>query len=53
MYIGPETLMPIASAAAAAVGVALMFWHRLVGWVKAAFRWLGRRWASRRESVPD
>jgi hypothetical protein len=34
MYIGPDTLMPVASALAAAAGVALMFWRRLVGAVK-------------------
>lgn len=34
MYIGPEVLMPVASAVAAALGVVLMFWRRL----KQAFR---------------
>lgn len=28
LYFGPETLMPVASALAAAVGAILMFWRR-------------------------
>jgi len=28
LYFGPETLMPLASALAAAVGAILMFWRR-------------------------
>ena len=28
LYFGPETLMPLASALAAAVGAVLMFWRR-------------------------
>lgn len=31
MYIGPEVIMPLASAIAAAAGVVLMFWRRLIG----------------------
>lgn len=34
MYIGPDTLMPLASAFAAIAGFVLMFWRRLVGAVK-------------------
>jgi hypothetical protein len=34
MYIGPDTLMPVASAFAAIAGVVLMFWRRVVGVVK-------------------
>ena len=34
MYIGPETLMPIASALAAVVGFLLMFWRRTVALVR-------------------
>lgn len=30
MYIGPDSLMPIASAFAAIAGFALMFWRRLM-----------------------
>ena len=28
MYLGPETLMPLASAFAAVAGIVLMFWRR-------------------------
>ena len=31
MYLGPEVMMPLASALAAIVGVLLMFWRRTVG----------------------
>lgn len=31
MYIGPDVLMPVASALAAVTGVILMFWRRIVG----------------------
>ena len=34
MYIGPDVLMPVASAIAAAVGFLLMFWQRTVAFVK-------------------
>lgn len=34
MYIGPDVLMPIASAIAAVTGVVLMFWRRVVGTVR-------------------
>ena len=38
LYFGPETYMPLASAVAAVVGVALAFWHRLAGWARRVFR---------------
>lgn len=38
MYLGPETLMPVASALAAVGGVLLLFWRRVVGAVRALFR---------------
>ena len=31
MYIGPDSLMPVASAFAAVAGFLLMFWRRVVG----------------------
>lgn len=43
MYIGPDSLMPLASAFAAIAGVALMFWRRLIG----AFRLLAGILANR------
>lgn len=37
MYIGPDSLMPIASVFAAIAGFLLMFWRRVVGAVKFVF----------------
>ncbi len=38
LYMGPDTMMPLASALAAIIGTLLMFWHRLVGWTRRAYR---------------
>ncbi len=38
MYFGPETMMPLASAAAAIGGIALLFWQRLKGFVKMVWQ---------------
>lgn len=38
LYIGPETLMPVASALAAIGGILLLFWRRLVGGVRMVFQ---------------
>jgi len=40
LYMGPDTMMPLASALAAIIGTLLMFWHRLVGWARRAYRGL-------------
>ncbi len=42
MYIGPETLMPLASVLAAIAGVAMLFWRRLVGAVRASTGFMSR-----------
>lgn len=42
MYIGPETIMPLASALAAIGGVLLMFWKRVVGVTRMTFQWITR-----------
>ena len=34
MYLGPDAALPLASAAAAVVGLAVMFWHRTVAAAK-------------------
>jgi hypothetical protein len=34
LYIGPEVLMPVASAIAAAIGFLLMFWRRTVAFAR-------------------
>jgi hypothetical protein len=43
MYLGPDTAMPLASAVAAAVGVAVLFWHRTVAVAKGITRFVGDR----------
>jgi hypothetical protein len=43
MYLGPDTALPLASAAAAVVGVAVMFWHRTVAAAKGIARFVGER----------
>ncbi|RPJ87510.1 MAG: hypothetical protein EHM18_00780 [Acidobacteria bacterium] len=40
LYMGPETMMPLASALAAIIGTLLIFWHRFVGFVRRAYRGL-------------
>ena len=39
LYIGPETMLPLASALAAIGGFLLMFWQRFMG----LLRWFWRR----------
>ena len=38
LYIGPDVLMPVASALAAVVGFLLMFWRRTVGFFRTIFQ---------------
>lgn len=45
MYIGPETIMPLASALAAVGGVLLMFWKKVTGFTRLVFRWITRVFA--------
>ena len=40
MYLGPDAALPLASAIAAIVGVAVMFWHKTVALFKGAVRWV-------------
>ncbi len=37
-YLGPETMMPLASVVAGAVGFALIFWQRLTTMVRNTYR---------------
>jgi hypothetical protein len=39
-YIGPETILPVTSALAAALGILLMFWQYVIGLVKKPFQLL-------------
>ena len=47
MYIGPETLMPLASALAAVTGVLLMFWRKVVGFFRATVQFIGSKTSRR------
>ena len=47
MYIGPDTLMPVASAFAAVGGVLLMFWRKIVGAMKLVFFSAKQKFAKR------
>ena len=42
LYIGPDVLMPFASALAAVVGFLLMFWKRTVAFFGRMFSAVGR-----------
>ncbi|MGH7561266.1 MAG: hypothetical protein ACRENB_09620 [Gemmatimonadales bacterium] len=42
MYLSPDAAMPLASAAAAIAGIAVMFWHKTVGAFRAMFGFIGR-----------
>ena len=43
LYIGPETMLPLASALAAIGGVLLVFWHRFVGLLRKLWRIVARK----------
>ena len=43
LYIGPETILPLASALAAIGGVLLMFWQRFAGLVRKLWRVIARK----------
>jgi len=42
MYIGPETLMPLASVMAAIAGFLMLFWRKTVGAAKSIGKGVGR-----------
>ncbi len=44
VYIGPDALMPLASALAAVGGFLLMFWRRVVG----AFKFIAEKFSPKR-----
>lgn len=43
MYIGPETIMPLASALAAIGGILMLFWNRTVAYVRGGVRFVRGR----------
>ena len=38
LYLGPETIMPLASILATVIGVILVFWRFIVGFIKRVVR---------------
>lgn len=40
LYFGPEVLMPVLSAVAAALGAILIVGRRLLDWIQSAGRWI-------------
>lgn len=55
MYFGPETIMPITSVLAAAVGVVLIFWRHVTLTIRSGFRrlFIRRQAGSRSETRLD
>ena len=47
MYIGPDSLMPLASAFAAIAGFILMFWRRLLGVMRLLAQRVGSKLGKR------
>jgi hypothetical protein len=43
LYLGPDQIMPLTSALGAVVGVALMFWNRVVGVAQKCWTFVARR----------
>jgi hypothetical protein len=43
LYIGPETMLPLASALAAVGGVLLLFWHRFLALIRKFWRLIVRK----------
>jgi hypothetical protein len=37
LYVGPETILPLTSFLAAIVGILLMVWHRVFGFVRVVW----------------
>jgi hypothetical protein len=47
MYVGPETVLPLASVLAAIGGVIMMFWHKTVGALRSATQFVARLFGRR------
>jgi len=42
MYVGPDVIMPLASAAAAIAGVVLLFWRKIVNVTRSVWQRISR-----------
>ncbi len=38
LYVGPDQILPLTSALGAVIGVLLMFWHRVMGWLRRGWQ---------------
>jgi hypothetical protein len=52
LYVGPDQIMPLASVLSAIVGLAVMFWHRLVGLVRKCVGLFTRRGRTSQSDPP-
>ena len=52
LYVGPDQIMPLASVLSAIVGVAIMFWHRLVGLIRKCVGVFTRRGRTSQSDPP-
>jgi hypothetical protein len=43
LYLGPDTVLPLASIIAGAIGIILMFWRRLMGGLRTSYETLFHR----------
>ena len=43
MYVGPEVIMPLASALAAVAGVLMIFWRKVVGFFRGVVQFVSSR----------
>jgi hypothetical protein len=53
LYLGPETVMPLASAIAAVLGFVLIFWRFIMSSVKKMFRAVTGRPAAQSSEIQD
>jgi hypothetical protein len=59
LYLGPETIMPLASILAAVLGFLLIFWRVILKSLKAGFKWVRRVVTGKKEEelvpveIPD
>jgi hypothetical protein len=52
-YVGPDQIMPLASVLSAIVGVAVMFWHKLVALFRKVLGVFTRRGRSSEPPIGD
>jgi hypothetical protein len=53
LYFSPDSIMPLASAVAGAIGILLIFWRQLVRLARKAYRFTRSRFGSQRTGPED